>query len=72
MMTEQGLEERNIHVNQWFPYQDRDHLPTAEESLMATLKYLETHNLDVLHATTALMIAATALSEIARIITNGT
>ena len=24
---------------------------------MATLKYLETHNLDVLHATTALMIA---------------
>lgn len=57
MMTEQGLEERNIHVNQWFPYQDRDHLPTEEESLMATLKYLETHNLDVLHATTALMIA---------------
>lgn len=56
-MTEQGLEERNIHVNQWFPYQDREHLPTAEESLMATLKYLETHNLDVLHATTALMIA---------------
>lgn len=57
MMTEQGLEERNIHVNQWFPYQDRENLPTAEESLMATLKYLETHNLDVLHATTALMIA---------------
>lgn len=57
MMTEQGLEERNIHVNQWFPYQDREHLPTAEESLMATLKYLETHNLDVLHATTALIIA---------------
>lgn len=57
MMIEQGLEERNIHVNQWFPYQDREHLPTAEESLMATLKYLETHNLDVLHATTALMIA---------------
>lgn len=57
MMTEQGLEERNIHVNQWFPYQDREHLPTAEESLMATLKYLEIHNLDVLHATTALMIA---------------
>ena len=57
MMTEQGLEERNIHVNQWFPYQDREHLPTAEESLMATLKYLETHNLDVLHANTALMIA---------------
>lgn len=57
MMIEQGLEERNIHVNQWFPYQDREHLPTAEESLMATLKYLETHNLDVLHATTALIIA---------------
>ncbi len=57
MMIEQGYEERNIHVNQWFPYQDRETLPSAKESLDAILKYLEMHHLDALHATTALMIA---------------
>ena len=57
MLIEQGFEERNIHVNQWFPYQDREVLPTAKESLEAVLKYLDMHHLDALHATTALMIA---------------
>lgn len=57
MLLEQGLEERNLHVNQWFPYQDREKLPTAKESLEAILRYLDMHHLDALHATTALMIA---------------
>ncbi len=57
MLLEQGFDERNLHVNQWFPYQDREQLPTAKESLEAILKYLEMHHLDALHATTALMIA---------------
>ena len=57
MLIEQGFEERNLHVNQWFPYQDRATLPSAKESLEAILKYLEMHHLDALHATTALMIA---------------
>ena len=57
MLIEQGFNERNLHVNQWFPYQDREKLPFAKESLEAILKYLEMHNLDALHATTALMIA---------------
>ena len=57
MLLEQGYEERNIHVNQWFPYQDRTSLPSAKESLEAILKYLDMHHLDALHATTALMIA---------------
>lgn len=57
MLLEQGFEERNIHVNQWFPYQDREKLPSAKENLEAILKYLEIHHLDALHATTALMIA---------------
>ncbi len=57
MLLEQGFEERNLHVNQWFPYQDRVSLPSAKESLEAILKYLEKHHLDALHATTALMIA---------------
>lgn len=57
MLMEQGLEERNIHVNQWFPYQERTTLPSAKESLETILKYLDKHGLDALHATTALMIA---------------
>lgn len=57
MLLEQGFEERNLHVNQWFPYQDRTTLPSAKESLEAILKYQEMHHLDALHATTALMIA---------------
>ena len=57
MLLEQGFEERNLHVNQWFPYNDRTTLPSAKESLKAIIKYLEMHHLDALHATTALMIA---------------
>ena len=57
MLLEQGFGERNIHVNQWFPYQERTSLPMAKESLEAILKYLDMHHLDALHATTALMIA---------------
>ena len=57
MLIEQGFEERYLHVNQWFPYQDREKLPSTKESLEAILKYLEMHHLNALHATTALMIA---------------
>lgn len=57
MFVEQGFEERNIHVNQWFPYQEREILLAAKESLDAILKYLDMYHLDALHATTALMIA---------------
>ena len=57
MLLEQGLEERNIRVNQWYPYQGREYLPSAQESLKTILKYLDMHGLDALHATTALMIA---------------
>ena len=57
MLLGQGFEERNLHVNQWFPYQDREKLPSAKESIEAILKYLDMHHLDALHATTALMIA---------------
>ena len=57
MLLEQGFEERNLHVKQWFPYQDREKQPSAKESLEAILKYLDTYHLDALHATTALMIA---------------
>lgn len=71
MMIEQGFEERNIHVNQWFPYHDRATLPSAKESLDAIIKYLDMHHLDALHATTALMIAPSCPIKITKaLITN--
>ena len=71
MLLEQGFEERNLHVNQWFPYQDRASLPSDKESLEAILKYLDMHHLDALHATTALMIAPSCPIKITKaLITN--
>ncbi len=71
MLIEEGLEERNIHLNQWFPYKERESLPSAEESLSAILKYMEMHNMEVFHASTALMIAPSCKINIAKaLITN--
>ena len=71
MLIEEGLEERNLHLNQWFPYKERESLPSAEESLSAILKYMEMHNLEVFHASTALMIAPSCKINIAKaLITN--
>ena len=71
MLLEQGFEERNLHVNQWFPYNDRTSLPSAKESLEAIIKYLDMYHLDALHATTALMIAPSCPIKITKaLITN--
>lgn len=58
-LQEQGLEERRLHLEQWFPYQDRDIFPTAQDSLKTILYYLDKHKMTELHATTDLMIAPT-------------
>ena len=71
MLIEEGLEERNIHLNQWFPYKERESLPSAEESLSTILKYMEEHQMNVFHASTALMIAPSCKINIAKaLITN--
>lgn len=71
MLIEEGLEERNIHLNQWFPYKERESLPSAEESLSAILRYMETYHMEVFHASTALMIAPSCKINIAKaLITN--
>jgi len=71
MLLEQGFEERNLHVNQWFPYHERTNLPSAKDSLEAILKYLDIHHLKALHATTALMIAPSCPIKITKaLITN--
>ncbi len=71
MLIEEGPEERNIHLNQWFPYKERESLPSAEESLSAILKYMEMYQMKVFHASTALMIAPSCKINIAKaLITN--
>lgn len=71
MLLEEGLEERSLHLEQWFPYKERESLPSAEESLSAILEYLEKHEMNELHASTALMIAPSYEMRIAKaLITN--
>ena len=71
MLMEEGLEERRLHLNQWFPYKERESLPSAEESLSTIVKYLEKHNMSELHASTALMIAPSCNIKVAKaLITN--
>lgn len=71
MLMEEGLEERRLHLNQWFPYKERESLPSAEESLSTIVKYLEMYNMQELHASTALMIAPSCNIKVAKaLITN--
>ena len=56
MLKEQGLELRNLHVDQWYPYESHESLCT-EESLKMILQYLDRHQLARLEASTSLMIA---------------
>lgn len=71
MLIEEGLEERHLHLGQWFPYKERESLPSAKESLSTLLKYLDLHDMSNLHATTALMIAPSCKINIAKaLITN--
>lgn len=71
MLIEEGMEERQMHLQQWFPYKERDVMASAEESLSAILEYLNRHDMNELHASTALMIAPSCKINIAKaLITN--
>lgn len=71
MLMEEGLEERQLHLNQWFPYKEREKLPSVEESLQTIIDYLDMHSMSHLYAGTALMIAPSCKVKIAKaLITN--
>lgn len=71
MLMEEGMEERHLHLNQWFPYKERETLPTVEQSLQTIIDYLDMHGMTELHAGTALMIAPSYNVRIAKaLITN--
>ena len=56
MLTEQGMALRELHVNQWYPYESHSTLST-KEALQKIIDYLERHQLTQIEASTALMIA---------------
>ena len=56
MLHEQGMALRELHVNQWYPYETHPNLST-HEALSHLINYMETHGLTRLEASTALMIA---------------
>lgn len=71
MLIEEGMEERRLHLEQWFPYKERASLPSAEESLSAITEYMTRHDMSELHASTALMIAPSCKINVAKaLITN--
>ena len=56
MLHEQGLDLRELHVDQWYPYEPHTSFNT-KDSLHLILDYLDLHQLTRLEASTSLMIA---------------
>lgn len=56
MLHEEGSALRDLHVNQWYPYESHPEL-SSRETLQLIIKYLDQHQLTRLEASTALMIA---------------
>lgn len=56
MLHEQGLDLRELHVNQWYPYETHPELSNAD-ALQLLLDYMDRHRLTRLEASTSLMIA---------------
>ena len=56
MLHEKGMDLRELHVDQWYPYEPH---PTVSsyESIVKIIDYLELHGLTRLEASTSLMIA---------------
>ena len=56
MLLEQGLDWRELHVDQWYPYEPHP-ASSARECIQKIIDYLEAHQLTRLEASTSLMIA---------------
>lgn len=53
-----NVTENDMHVRQWEPYEDCAHTaPTPQEALKAIVDYLDANSLNVLHASTQIIIA---------------
>ena len=70
MLYEQGMDLRDLHVEQWYPYQTHQPLATAD-ALQTIINYLDRHQLTQLEASTSLMIAPSySMKVITGLITN--
>lgn len=70
MLQEEGMELRELHVRQWYPYEKHQEL-SREEALKNILTYLDRHQLVRLEASTALIIAPSySMKIISGLITN--
>ena len=56
MLHEEGLTLRDLHINQWYPYESHPDLNTGE-ALQLIINYMDQHQLTRLEASTALIIA---------------
>jgi len=56
MLEEDGMEIKNLHLPQWYPYQNHRDIST-EKALNNILSYLDFNKSDALQASTQLMIA---------------
>lgn len=56
MLKEQGMTLRELHLDQWYPYESHPECSTAE-ALQQIIDYLNLHQLTRLEASTSLMIA---------------
>lgn len=56
MLREQGMELRELHLDQWYPYESHQDC-SAQEALQQIIDYLELHQMTKLEASTSLMIA---------------
>ena len=56
MLAEQGFDLRQLHVEQWMPYEDHTPISTTE-ALRHIVDYFDLHGLSRLEASTSLMIA---------------
>lgn len=55
MLKEQGMGSRELHLEQWYPYESHPSL-TTREALQHIINYMDLHRLTRLEASTALMI----------------
>lgn len=55
-----NLSSEELHIRQWYPYERSKSpytLPSAQEALQAILNFLQTHQMEVLHSSTQIIIA---------------
>lgn len=71
MMQDPDISEQELHITQWFPYNNTLNATSATDSLQAIVNWLDKHRQNTIHTTTQIMIApGYSYHIVERIITN--